>query len=71
MEAKSMNPFGMRGSREIYCPHYSDCLDVAIKKRWTHWTCSKCGQSFNRDVELEIPINVNHHIAYYEISIKA
>lgn len=70
MEAKTMNPSQLRGSRDIYCPYYSACLDLVIKKQWMDWSCSKCEQGFKREKEMEIPINVNYHIAYYELSIK-
>lgn len=28
--------------RELYCAHYDDCLDVAVKLDWEGWSCSDC-----------------------------
>jgi hypothetical protein len=65
------NPSPKRGKRNIFCPYYSGCLDTVIRKRWSHWNCSKCEQRANREAEPEIPLNVNYSIAYYELSTKA
>jgi hypothetical protein len=65
------NPAPKRGKRNIFCPFYSDCLNTAIRKRWSHWNCMKCGERTNRQAEPEIPLNVNYSIAYYELATKA
>jgi len=28
--------------RELYCAHYDDCLDVAVKLDWEGFSCSDC-----------------------------
>ena len=28
--------------RNFSCDHYADCLDEAVKRRWTSWTCAHC-----------------------------
>lgn len=70
MDAIILNPSPRRGRRNVFCPSYSECLDNAIGEGWTHWNCSRCEQRFNREAEPEISLSVNHHVAYYEISIK-
>lgn len=69
MEDK-ISPTPRRGKRNIFCPHYSGCLDMVIRKRWMYWNCTKCEQQSNREAEPEIPLNVNYSIAYYELSTK-
>lgn len=32
----------MEEHRNLYCPHYAECLDVAIHEAWESWTCSRC-----------------------------
>ena len=31
---------GVEAHRNLFCPRYDDCLDVALMERWTSWTCS-------------------------------
>lgn len=28
--------------RNLSCDHYSDCLDEAVNRGWTSWTCAHC-----------------------------
>lgn len=28
--------------RLVFCPLYQDCLDVAVKRGWEDFTCSRC-----------------------------
>ncbi len=28
--------------RNLYCDHYDGCLDEAVDKCWTSWTCAEC-----------------------------
>jgi len=28
--------------RNLFCPSYDPCLDVALAQRWPSWTCSRC-----------------------------
>lgn len=70
METKN-NPIPRMGKRNIYCPYYSGCLDVVIRKNWAYWNCTKCEERANREAEPEIALNVNYTIAYYELSTRA
>ena len=29
-------------SRNIFCPHYQGCLDLAVRSDWADWTCGRC-----------------------------
>jgi len=54
------------GGRNLFCGHYGDCLDHAIKKTWDSWNCSKC--QFKHEVspqEARMPV-YSEDIAYYE-----
>jgi len=35
-------PISKLGERNIYCPHYRDCLDNAVECSWPSWNCSLC-----------------------------
>jgi hypothetical protein len=28
--------------RSLFCTEYDDCLDLAIRQRWSSWTCMRC-----------------------------
>lgn len=36
------NPQKGKGSKEPECPHYEQCLDVALINNWRGWTCGFC-----------------------------
>ncbi|MBM4327845.1 MAG: hypothetical protein FJ118_11855 [Deltaproteobacteria bacterium] len=44
------SPIMMKGNREtdrpyrkVDCDHYGKCLDVALKSRWSDFSCAQCG----------------------------
>ncbi len=37
-----LNPIHKLGDRNLYCPHYGECLDHAVDHRWSSWDCSEC-----------------------------
>lgn len=28
--------------RNHYCPNYQGCLNLAVRRDWADWTCSRC-----------------------------
>lgn len=28
--------------RNLFCPSYDTCLDEAVARAWTSWTCARC-----------------------------
>lgn len=32
-----------RPYRRVDCDHYGDCLDTALKYRWSDFSCTECG----------------------------
>ncbi len=37
-----LNPLNEAGSRNLFCPHYRQCLDYAVKSQWLFWSCEAC-----------------------------
>lgn len=39
-------PAGSRTAGEVqrlvFCASYQDCLDLAVRRGWEDWTCSRC-----------------------------
>ncbi len=39
---KRCTPHQQKGERNLFCDHYSDCLDYVIQKGWPDWDCTRC-----------------------------
>ncbi|MEW6667959.1 MAG: hypothetical protein AB1512_22335 [Thermodesulfobacteriota bacterium] len=68
MKTSKPNPAPEQGSRNVYCPHYSECLDKVIKRGWTGWHCHLCGERFNQAAEPELALSVGESFAYYDLA---
>ena len=33
---------GVENQRNLFCTHYDECLDEAVKKGWNSFTCVRC-----------------------------
>lgn len=33
---------GVEFHRNLFCAHYDDCLDEAVKRGWNSFSCSRC-----------------------------
>ena len=36
------NPINRGGNKNALCPHYTGCLDLAVRRHWRSWDCSEC-----------------------------
>ena len=36
------NPIHRVGTKNVLCPHYTNCLDHAVRRYWQFWDCSQC-----------------------------
>jgi hypothetical protein len=41
-EDMTPNPVDKPGGRNLFCPHYIFCLDVAVANWWQRFTCEDC-----------------------------
>ena len=61
-------PIMCDGDRNHYCPYYSDCLDIAINKKWESWNCCGCNLKdidvidVMRKIEQKKPVMLNHQL---------
>jgi len=63
-----LNPIRKRGNRNILCPHYSECLNHAVKHQWQAWACYDCDfKRIEQSLATEPLIN-NDAAPYYSIS---
>ncbi len=41
-QPESFLPLEVEPLKNPFCPHYGECLDLAVKERWPQFTCYKC-----------------------------
>ncbi len=68
MKQINCNPTPKKGSRNVYCPYYSDCLDKVIQQSWAVWHCHRCEERSNQGARPEMLLNVGYSVAYYELT---
>jgi hypothetical protein len=61
------NPSHNKGDRNIFCPHYCNCLDFAINKAWDSWACFECRLKENKQFVEEFPYTNNDSVLYYPL----
>ncbi len=44
---KHCNPRQHKGERNLFCNHYSNCLDYVIRNDWPDWACTRCAYQRN------------------------
>lgn len=66
---KNLNPRNGGGERNIYCPYYSDCLDLVIKRTWENWGCKGCRHWGKKQDLYDSPPSFDNGIPYYSLSL--
>jgi len=61
------SPVRKRGDRNVFCPHYGQCLDFVVEKGWEDWDCRKCIHYDNKLGRPEDQRYVNYSVSYYDI----
>ncbi len=62
------NPIRKNGNRNIFCPHYGDCLSHAAKLHWESWACFDCHYKQMKATGVEGPFLSGDTTPYYTIS---
>ena len=63
------NPVHKRTDRNVFCPHYGECLDYAIKKSWEFWGCCDCREKFNQAAGPEFRFTVSDGTEYFHLPL--
>jgi hypothetical protein len=40
--ARGLERLSGNNLRNIFCPYYQGCLDLAVRNDWDDWTCAHC-----------------------------
>ncbi|MFC1788712.1 hypothetical protein ACFLZE_02210 [Thermodesulfobacteriota bacterium] len=65
---KSRSPVHAKGYRNVFCPHYRNCLDHASKKYWNYWTCADCQYKCDQESVADVLASRESTNPYYSIS---
>lgn len=62
-----LNPIHKNGDRNLFCFHYTKCLDHAAKRHWKYWSCYACSHKATRQPVVTGPITSDENILYYNL----
>lgn len=61
------SPSHKKGDRNIFCPHYCKCLDIAITKSWEYWACFDCKFKESRQYLDDYPFTNSDTVLYHSL----
>ena len=61
-------PVPIEGERNIFCPHYRDCLDHASKNYWEYWACQDCAHKQETECVTDVLPSPQNDDLYYSLS---
>ena len=64
---QQLNPIHKSGDRNLFCDHYSKCLDHAAKRYWKYWSCYACPHKAIRQPMVAGPITSKETILFYPL----
>ncbi len=66
-KTKGPKPVCGKGYRNLFCSHYNQCLDFAIKKSWEGWACFKCAHKKQVMILDDFPATNSDMALYHEL----
>ena len=70
MNATRGKPVRRTGDRNIFCPHYGECLDYVVANGWRDWDCSDCEYRTTEESILDMPMRTSEAFPYYELPLE-
>ena len=61
-------PVHSRGDRNVFCPHYNQCLDHAVKFGWEYWACLDCGHKQEQKLIAGVLLSPRSSDPYHSVS---
>jgi hypothetical protein len=65
-----LNPVHQKGDRNIYCPHYGDCLDYAIEVSWEYWNCGDCHERGNQAAMPDFRFRSDDAVDFFDMPLE-
>ena len=67
MRAK-LNPLHEQGKKNVFCPHYRECLSYACSNYWAYWSCLDCEHRREKESITGVFLSPQNSDPYYSIS---
>ena len=65
---KDRSPVHAKGYKNVFCPHYRNCLDHASEKYWNYWNCMDCRYKCAQESVTDVFVSKAGTNPYYSIS---
>ena len=65
---KDKNPVRNKGYRNVFCPYYRACLDIASKRYWEYWSCLDCPHKQEHKSATDVLLSQACADPYYSLS---
>ena len=65
---ENSNPIEVKGERNVFCPHYRDCLNYASKNYWECWACQDCPHNNETEAAADVMLSPGNADLYYSLS---
>lgn len=65
---KDKNPVHSKGYRNVFCPYYRTCLDIASERYWEYWSCLDCRHKQEHKSATEVLLSRACADLYYPLS---
>ena len=62
------NPIPKHGNRNLYCSHYRDCLNQAVRLQWDNFACIECYLELTLGTELKRSMAFGDTTPYFTLS---
>ncbi len=64
------NPAPRNGERNLFCPLYDDCLDLAVRKSWPDWHCVACPHRWQEESGFASRFTASNPVDCYELPVE-
>lgn len=62
------NPIPERGNRNLFCLHYRNCLNFAVRLQWDRFACIKCPFESTTGIESKQSMPSGDTTPYFTLS---
>ena len=62
------NPIPKHGNRNLYCSHYRDCLNQAVRLNWDSFACIECDHELTPGIEKNRSMPTGDTTPYFTLS---
>ena len=64
-----LNPVRVKGNKNVFCPYYRKCLDIASMDNWKHWSCKHCASRHDKKPLSNVVLRSQDTGPYYSVPL--